>query len=316
MKTIIIQKNDSGQRLDKFLTKYMPSLPKGMLYKGLRKKCVRVNGTHIKDGAHFLHEGDELSLYFKDEFFPKETTSDSFLPIPFDLDILYEDENILLVNKKPGVVVHADDKGSGDTLIAQIQSYLYQKGEYSPVKEYTFSPALANRIDRNTGGIVIAAKNAQSLRILNEAIRHREIKKEYLCIVKGYLDEKQGILSGHLLREENQRQVSVSASPVPGAKSIQTKYRVLSEKNEMSLVEVELLTGRTHQIRAHLASIGHPLAGDQKYGDAEWNRTLPFRHQALYSYQLTFMFSGAHPLSYLNGKRFTVQQVPFISLFE
>lgn len=292
----------------------MPLLPQSMLYKGLRKDCVKINGKHEKDAARKLIEGDILKLYFKDEFFEVPNPDTAFLSIIPDIDIVYEDENIILVDKKPGVLVHSDDNGECNTLIEHIKGYLYKKGEFNPEKEHSFVPALCNRIDRNTGGIVIAAKNSEALRILNQKIKDRELKKEYLCIVKGIPDKKSGIISGYLLKDEKKKEVAIYNHPVKNGKTVKTKYKVLAEKNGNSLVEVELLTGRTHQIRASFSSIGHPLLGDGKYGKLDKN--IPFNHQALYSYKLTFTFKTlADSLEYLNGKSFEVKDIYFLKYF-
>ncbi len=296
MRKVIINENDANQRLDKFLSKYMPDLPKSMLYKGLRKNCARVNGKHIKDGAVILKAGDELTLYFKDEFF---TENQAFAPSNDDIDVVYEDKNILLVNKPAGLVVHADDKNTSDTLILRIQSYLYNKNEYDPSDEHSFAPALCNRLDRNTAGIIIAAKNAASLRIINEKIRLREIKKLYLCVADGIMTGE-GELSAFLTRHE--KRASVSDAPSDNSKPVKIRYKTLAVSEKQSLLEVELLTGRTHQIRAQLAAISHPLSGDVKYGGSKTGK--PY---SLVSHKLIFAFdTDADILNYLTGKTFSV----------
>ena len=295
MKQITIAKNDSGQRLDKFLTKFMPSLPKSMLYKSLRKNCVRINGKHVKDGAHILKEGDILALYFRDEFFEKAPAE---IHTGGELNVVYEDENILVVNKPRGLVVHADDKGTEDTLISRILGYLYERGLYDPSREQSFTPALCNRLDRNTEGLVIAAKNAAALRIINEKIKSREIKKYYVCITEGVPKKPADTLVSHLSRGD--KRVNISDK---GGREILTKYRVLRSEGRRALLEVELLTGRTHQIRAQLAAIGCPLEGDVKYGAKRTGK--PY---ALCSFKIGFAFtSPAGELEYLNGKTIEIE---------
>lgn len=314
MREITINKNDANQRLDKFLLKYLTNMPESMLYKSLRKKRVRVNGKHVCDGSFKLTEGDVLALYLKDEFFASDPDK-AFLHITPKLSILYEDENILLADKRPGMVVHASDDET-NSLIEHIKAYLYQKGEYDHENEHAFVPALCNRIDRNTGGIVIAAKNAEALRIMNQKIKDREMKKLYLCIACGRFEKKSDELLGYLFKDEKQNRVYITKTSKPGTKTCITRYRVLREKKDLSLVEVELITGRTHQIRAHLASIGHPLLGDGKYGKNAVNKQYGYTGQALYAYKLRFVFTtDAGCLSDLNGKEFCVQNVPFLKEF-
>lgn len=294
MRELTIMKNDAGQRLDKFLLKYMPSLPQAMLYKSLRKDCVRVNGKHVRNGAFMLSEGDELKLYMKDEFFAAKS---GFEAVPYDFDVVYEDENILLVNKAAGVVVHADDRNTKNTLIDQIKSYLFELGVYRPDEEQSFSPALCNRLDRNTAGIIIAAKNAAALRALNEKLRTHEIHKYYVCTVDGIM-EGSGTLEANLTR--GNKKVSISQNAKDGSKPVRLRYKVLSHGGGKTRLEIELFTGRTHQIRAQLAAAGHPLAGDVKYGGSRANGGY-----SLTSHRLEFNFiSDGGVIEYLNGKVF------------
>lgn len=316
MKTVTIEKNDAGQRLDKFLTKSYPNLPQSMLYKAIRKKDIKLGGKRCEISTR-LQEGDVLSLYLKDEFLQQQPEQFDFLKAPEKLNILYEDDNILLLDKKPGLIVHPDEHYHFDSLIARVQHYLYTKGEYSPHDENSFAPALVNRIDRNTGGIVMAAKNAEALRILNQKVKDRELCKLYLCLVDGHLKSSEGILEGYLEKNEKQNRVYIHSHPAPGARTIRTKYRVLQEKKHASLVEVDLLTGRTHQIRAHMASIGHPLLGDGKYGTNAINKACGLKYQALYSYKLRFDFTTESGiLSYLNGKEFEAKEIWFLPIFQ
>ena len=320
MREIKILKNDAGQRLDKFLTKAL-DLPIGLLYKSIRTKKIKVNRKRAENNT-VLAEGDVIQCFLAEEFFAKLDSNDqvslTFKNIKPKLDIVYEDENILLLNKRPGVSVHEDEDSKVNTLIAHVQAYLYQKGEYLPEDEQSFAPALCNRIDRNTGGIVIAAKNAEALRVMNEKIRLREIDKLYLAAVHGIPKKKEDTLTGFLIKDEKKNQVRVYDKDAPrGAKNIITKYKVIATKDNDALVEVELLTGRTHQIRAHFASIGHPLLGDGKYGTNKLNKTWGYKKQFLYSYKLIFNFDeDAENLSYLNGRCFEVKDVWFVREFE
>ena len=311
MKAYTIGKNDAGQRVNKFIEKAVPALPKSLMYKYIRTKHIKLNRKRCQPEDK-LQEGDVLELWINDEFFGEGERELLFLNVPTNLNIVYEDENILLVDKKPGLVVHEDERGGADTLINRILHYLYEKGEYDPKQENSFVPALCNRIDRNTGGIVIAAKNAEALRILNQKVKDRELKKLYLCLIHGVMEPKAGTLKDYLLKDSGQNMVKVFRKQVPESKTIITKYRTLRTNGKYSLLEVDLKTGRTHQIRAHMAFYGHPLAGDTKYGRNRDNKDNPFPYQALYSYKLSFEFStDGGILQYLDGKTFQVEKVDF-----
>ena len=312
MREFTIGKNDAGQRLDRFVAKNLPLLPPALLQKYIRLKRIKVNGKGSKRDVR-LNAGDVLQLYINDEFFDKPSEENMFLTL-FNpqLDIVYEDENLLLVNKRPGLVVHADETEKVNTLINHIQAYLYQKREWNPKWENAFAPALCNRIDRKTGGIVIAAKNAETLRIINEKIKNHELEKSYLCVTVGHPRPAEGRIEGFLLKDEAKKQVSFYHKPVPGGKTAVTLYKTLESRGPLSLVECRLLTGRTHQIRVSMAEIGCPLLGDGKYGQGAVNKQYHETRQALYSYKLAFAFTtDAGALEYLRGKEFRVDSVPF-----
>ena len=317
MKSFEIKSNDANQRLDKFIRKSVPNLPQALMYKYIRIKRIKVNSKRAEIST-MLRIGDKVEMYINDEFFVKPETRYDFTGASKNIDIIYEDENIVLLNKKTGLLCHPDDKEYVDTLITRLKRYLYDKGEYRPDDENSFTPALVNRIDRNTGGIVIAAKNAESLRIMNAQMKKRNLRKFYLCVVHGLLERDNGLLEGYLTKDEKKNLVKVTKSKTDGAKEIRTKYKTVSRDSgkDLSLVEVELLTGRTHQIRAHFASIGHPLLGDGKYGTNKLNKYFGYKKQFLYSYKLIFNFDDeAGILTYLNGRCFEVKDVWFVREF-
>ena len=304
MKEFQIKKNDAGQRLDKFIQKTIKGIPVSLMYKSIRTKKIKVNRKRAEE-KQILNLGDTVQMFLAEELFSDKVSDNELLTITPKLDIVYEDENIILMNKRPGVLVHEDDEGRDNTLLMHLQSYLYRKGEYDPRAEQSFAPALCNRIDRNTGGIVIAAKNAAALRDMNYRIKSGQVSKFYLCAVHGTMPKKADVLKGYLKKNEKTNTVDVSDTPKPGYREIITGYRVQSSKNGASLLEVELFTGRTHQIRAHLSHIGHPLLGDGKYGVNRDDKKKGYHYQALYSYKLRFDFEqSGDVLDYLSGKEY------------
>lgn len=317
MNEFIIGKNDAGQRLDRFLRKAVPQLPSSMIQKSIRMKRIKINNRRAT-GSQRLAEGDRVQVYLRDTTpSAAESVSDDWrrISVP-NLSIVYEDANLLLVDKKPGVLCHSGNRQEYNTLIAHIQAYLAEKGEWRPEEENSFAPALCNRIDRNTGGLVIAAKDAETLRIINSKIKNREIEKYYLCIVHGCPKPRAGTLENLLFKDSVKNQVYIRNQPCPGVRTARTEYRVLATNGPLSLVECHLLTGRTHQIRVQMAHAGWPLLGDGKYGSERFNRRYGESRQALCSYRLCFAFSGdAGKLSYLRGRTFTISQVDFLQRY-
>lgn len=321
MRSTQINENDSGIRLDKYLSRVFKTMPKSLMYKYIRTKSIKINGKRAHEND-ILNVGDVLTFYISDEFFPSdgaEKTS-ALVSSRADIRVVYEDANILIADKESGLLVHSDDSGDPDTLINRIQSYLFSRGEYDPEKENSFAPALCNRIDRNTEGLVIAAKNALALRVMNGKIKNREIGKYYLCAVHGLVPDDSGTISGYIVKDTATNTVTFSARPTRSQeqKSAITKYNVIarSAKEKLTLLEVELVTGRTHQIRASFAFMGYPLLGDGKYAVNRDDRRRGFTSQALCAYRVVFDFKGEKTeLDYLNGKEFRANEPSFIKLF-
>lgn len=303
MRSFIINENDSGQRVDKFILKAIPKLPKSIMYKLIRKKDIKVNGKRCEISTR-LNPGDKVDVYINDKL--NNVKKDcSFMNAPTEIQIVYEDDNILVVNKPAGLTVHCDNEHENDTLINRIKHYLCNKGSYDPDAENSFSPALCSRLDRNTCGLVTAAKNAASLRELNECVRNDKVNKIYRCAVVGTPPISEDTLKAYHFKENIGNIVKISDSPLNGYKKIKTGYKVLRSNSELSLLEVKLYTGRTHQIRAHLAYIGIPVLGDGKYGNLSANKHYQRYSQCLCAYSLEFNFAAGSILEYLNDKVFT-----------
>lgn len=306
MRIITVKANDAGQRLDKFITKLMPALPKGMLYKLIRKKDIRLNGKRCQ-GSEILSEGDVLRIFAKEEFFAAQEER-TFLKAEGEPEIAYEDANILIACKPSGMFAHGGE-GGAVSLLDEIQKYLYNKGLYDPQTEQTFAPALCNRIDRNTEGLVIAAVNAPALRCMNAAIKARYVRKHYLAVTSAHLPQQSDTCTAWLKKDPQTNRVTVLAeAPDSSYKCIRTRYTVLAEHGSRQLVDIELLTGRTHQIRAHLAFLGAPLLGDPKYG----RQTAQEENQCLCAYSLHFTGLEGTVLESLNGITVTAPLPDFV----
>ncbi|MBP5230836.1 MAG: RluA family pseudouridine synthase [Clostridia bacterium] len=322
MRQITVGKNDAGQTLRKFMTKFFPSMPDSLLHKYIRKKCVTRRREKLKEDD-VLKEGDVLSFYISDEFFPDakgvEKASETFRTLVPHLRVAYEDEFLLIADKPAGMIVHEDRNESRNTLINHVLAYLYRKGDYRPEEENAFAPALCNRIDRNTEGLVIAAKTAAALAEMNDMIKRRLVDKRYLAAVHGLFPDgsKTGEFHSYLAKDSETNTVRLSRRPSEGKTAV-TRYRVLAENRErnLSLVEAELVTGRTHQIRAQFADAGHPLLGDGKYAVNREDRKLGYDSQALCSYRITFHpDASCRTLGYLSGKTVAASPPDFLSLF-
>ncbi|MCR4842791.1 MAG: RluA family pseudouridine synthase [Eubacterium sp.] len=299
MKEIKITKTQAGTRLDRLLKRYLSKAPSGFIYKMLRKKNIKVNGSKAA-GDLVLNEGDVINIYLSDETvekFGSESKTAPAVNVP-EPEIVYEDDNIVIINKPAGVLSQRDRSGAysvNDQLIA----HLRRTGEVNDESLEIFAPSIVNRLDRNTSGIVLCGKTHDALKALSEMMRERTAGKYYKCVVSGVLSAE-GRLRGYLVKDERTNRVSVSPKEAQGGSYIETVYRPIETWGDYTLMEVELVTGKSHQIRAHLSSIGHPLVGDNKYGG---KRLPPIKRQALHAYKISFPRMQGE-FSYLSGRSF------------
>ncbi len=305
MKEIRITANEADQRLDRFIKKFLPDAPLGLIYKYLRKKKIKVNGGKAAQNYR-LQIGDlvQFDSYIPlSDFIQKNEKIEEFQK---EFTVIYEDEHLLVVDKPAGLLTHKDQTGPQDTLNAQVLTYLVKKEDYIPTEELTFKPGPSNRLDRNTSGLVLFAKDYQTQQTLNEMIREKKIDKYYLALVWGVV-KKDCELHGFLLKNETTNQVKILNYAKEGSWPVHTYYKVLKSNSKYSLLEVKLITGKTHQIRAHLASIGHPIVGDLKYGTNKIQRTMKLDKQIvldrqfLHAYRLVFV-DPMESLVYLRNK--------------
>lgn len=302
MEIIKVKQNDTNIRLDNFLLKLFPNLSKGAIFKAIRTNKVKVNGKKPKFDYR-LQLDDEIKVFLINGL--KSNQKDNWKLAKDKLEIVYEDENVLVVNKPEKLLVNDEDEKLADTLINRAKKYLFSKGKWDPKKENQFAPCLVHRIDFNTTGLVMIAKNHEASVILSQKIKDREIDKFYQCLVHGKMLQQSQLLEAFWSKPKTANIVRISNSSSKDAKPIATKYKVLKydQKQDVSLLEVELLTGRTHQIRAHLAFVGHPLVGEQKYTSANIKKAWNYKSQALVAYKLKFNFkTDAGKLNYLKGK--------------
>lgn len=304
MRKIIIDNTLDGKRTDKALRVSFPAAPVSAFYKAFRKKDIKVNGVRVKED-HIVSTGDVLEVYISDNILEAsvlEANSESDKA----LSIVFEDSNLIIIDKEQGICVHPDREQEDNTLIDLVQNYLNKKNMNSGV---SITPSLCHRLDRNTGGLVVIAKNEPALKTMLKLIKDKEIKKFYLCYVKGRMEKKSDELRAFLLKDETKSRVFVSNNKAKGSLEIITRYTVVKylPNKDISLLEVELVTGRTHQIRAHLAHTGHPIIGDGKYGTNAVNRPLGAKQQMLWAYKLVFNFKDGGFLNYMKGRSFEVK---------
>lgn len=310
MREFLIKENDADQRVDKFLQKSLHQLPKSLMYKYIRNKKIKVNKKRCEISQR-LQVGDSVQCYIAEEFFEEDKNALDFLQVSDELAILYEDEDLLIVDKPSGLLAHRDADRIQDTLSDRILHYLYKQGCYDPNKEQSFTPALCHRIDRNTQGIVIAAKNAAALRGMNAHIRNREVTKKYLCIAQGVFEKKRDhVVLYHKKTEQNK--AVLQEQEAQGFKKMESIYTVKHQGARYALVEVELLSGRSHQIRSMMSYLHHPLLGDVKYGAKKDGEKT---YQALCAYRIEFHFPKNTPLDHLDGKVLELQHITIKELY-
>nr|WP_300003175.1 RluA family pseudouridine synthase [Tissierella sp.] len=314
MREIIINVNESDQRLDRFLKKYLANATTGFIYKMIRKKNIKLNEERAKPES-MIFEGDKVQLYLAEETIIKFEAAQEEVKTDLKLDIIYEDDNIVLINKELGMLSHGRGGEFEENVVDSLISYLIRKGDYVPRIEKTFTPSICNRLDRNTSGLIIGAKNYQSLKLINEALKALEIRRFYKTIVKGEMKHASKE-KAYLLKNEEKNRVEISSQDFEGSKEIITRVVPIDSRGGYSLLEVELVTGRTHQIRGHLSSLGYPLIGDRKYGNSvankEFKESYGIENQILHSYKVEF--NGLKDsMEYLNGKTF---QAPTSSIFK
>lgn len=310
MRELIIHKNDANQRVDKFIAKAVPLLPTTLMYKMIRNKKIKVNRKRCEISQR-LQEGDVMQLFIAEEFFEHQVNFD-FLQCTVPLDILYEDEHVIMICKPVGISVHADEKFPIDNVANALKKYLFKEKVYQPEKEHSFTPALVNRIDRNTMGIVIGAKDAQTLKDLNQVIQDHQLHKYYLALVEGTLKPKKAHLTMYHQKDEIQKIAKVSPYEKEGYKEMITEYQVIRSLNDCTLVDIQLFTGRFHQIRAQFAFLGYPLYGDAKYGA----KKQAGMYQALCAYKVRFGDELPNSLRYLANKTFQLDEEVFLSQYQ
>lgn len=316
MKEILITKEQENQRLDKFLLKYLNTASKSFVYKMLRKKRIKYNNKKA-EGNEILKCEDMLQLYLSEETMDKFMEEKEVYEAKRHFGIVYEDDNILLVSKPAGLLTHPEKSTDKETLIDQILYYLYQRGQYNPSKECSFVPAVCNRLDRNTSGLVIAGKNLAAVQEINQAIAQHKVEKFYLCMVKGIMSQKQQ-LTAYIMKDEKNNQVSIFQNERTGTKKIITDYEPFKTARKYTLLKIKLITGKSHQIRAHLKEMNHPVVGDRKYGEKAVNdlfkQKYALSNQFLHAYEFVWK-QNEGILSYLYETKWTAPlPVPFCTI--